>query len=287
MANVSIYKFCFQVPTLDYWEGDAIHYSLSTNELLDQLSESESENSIIICSLASKEDLLQLVSFYQKKKLALKDKNHIVILVDHQNNEKLTEAASRLSLHQIISSKQYLADEEGIILKLVQEFEENHQTNKANQTYEDLFSSNNKLVIKSNTKRRLYPVEEFTELSAENKKTELEVMTETPVAKLTLYEGEKAIESILEDYFDREVILKTKVLPEDNQLILEFKISYLGEKKGLRLSAEVINIEVIDNEEYQVTLKVNSHLKELEVMLKVFQKREQNIRNFLKKVRGI
>ncbi len=285
MANVSIYKFCFQAPTLDYWEGDVIHYSSSANELLEQLS--ESENSIIICSLASKEDLLQLVSFYQKKKLALKDKNHIVILVDHQNNEKLTEAASRLSLHKIISSKQYFADEEEIVLKLVQEFEDNHQTNKANQTYEDLFSSSNKLVIKSNTKRRLYPIEEFTELAGETKKNELEVMTETPVAKLTLYEGEKAIESTLEDYFDREVILKTKVLPEDNQLILEFKISYLGEKKGLRLSAEVINIEVIDNEEYQVTLKVNSHLKELELMLKVFQKREQNIRNFLKKVRGI
>lgn len=285
MANVSIYKFGFQGSTIDYWDGDVIHYSLSANELLEQLS--ASDNSIIICSLASKEDLLQLVSFYQKKKLALKDKNHIVVLVDHQTSEKLTEAASRLSLHKIILSQQYFADEEGMILRLVEEFETNYQTNKANQTYEDLFSANNKVVIKSNTKRRLYPVEEFTEISGDSKKTELEVMMETPVSKFTLYEGEKAIEATLEDYFDREVILKTKVLPEDNQLILEFKLSYLGEKKGLRLSAEVINIEVIDNEEYQVTLKVNSHLKELEVMLKVFQKREQNIRNFLKKVRGI
>lgn len=285
MANVSIYKFCFEEPNLEYWEGDAIHYSSNASELLDQLN--EVENSIIICSLASKEDLLQLVNFYQKKKLALKDKNHIVILIDHQNNGKLTEAASRLSLHKIISSKQYFADEEEIISNLAQEFEENYQTNKANQTYEDLFSSNSKLVIKNNTKRRLYPVEEFTEIPGESKKTELEVMTESPIVKLTLYEGEKAIDSSLEDYFDREVILKTKVLPEDNQLILEFKLSYLGEKKGLRLAAEVINIEVIDNEEYQVTLKVNSHLKELEVMLKVMQKREQNIRNFLKKVRGI
>ena len=285
MANVSIHKFCFEESTMEYWGGYAIHYSSNTQELLDQLR--GKTHCLIICSLSSKEDLLQLVSFFQKKKTALRDTTHSIILVDHQNNEKLLEAASRLSVQKIIPYQQFINNEEEMIEDLIEEFERGTQSNKVNQTYEDLFSTNETVIIKSNTKRRLYPIEEITELPADSHKSELEVMTEAPVTKLTLYEGEKKIESILEDYFDRELILRTKVLPEDNQLILEFKISYLGDKKGLRLQAEVINIEMIDNDEYQVTLKINSHLKEFEVMLKVMQKREQNIRNFLKKVRGI
>lgn len=281
MANLRLYKFRFP-QSLSSWQGEEIEYSQTAAELLSQV-EFSSKHSLILCGLSSKDDLLQIVNFYQKKKTVLQDNPHTIILVDFQEGGKLLEAALRLSFTKIISGSKYLDAEIELLNSLVTELNEQSGKHTSHQTYEDLFSSTDKLVVRSNTKRRLYPVEEITPLMTH--KSEDEVMRENPVVSFKLYEGENIIESSFSDYFDREVYLTTSTLPESNHLILEFKSLYLGEKKGLRLKTQVINIE--ENEgEFQLTLKVESHLKEFEAMLKVYQKREKSISHFMKKVKG-
>lgn len=272
MANLAIHKFRF--PESITGGSENISYSSTAAELFSKIG--NSEELLILCALSSKEDLLQIVSFFQQRKQHLKAVFPKIVLIDFQGGPKLLEAAQRLSFDKIISSKDYLADEEEIILKLSQEDSRSHHT------YEDLFSSGEKLVLKKNTKRRIYPVEEESEI---NPRPELEVITETPVVTFKIYIDEKVIEASFSDYFDREIYLTTKTLPEDNHVTLEFKFSYLSKKKGLRLKAEVINIEE-DNGEYLLTLKVESHLIEFETMLKIYHQREQNINAFMKKVKG-
>lgn len=279
MANFTIYKFRFP-ESLSNWEDKKINTYETAQDLLDDLT--GSDHALILFGLSTKEDLLQIINFYQKKRTSLKNTPHTIVLVDFQNGGKLLEAAQRLSIDHFFSGEDFLASEESHILSLVKEIQDRDGKVASHQTYEDLFSGADKVVLKKNTKRRLYPVEEVQEIK---NRSPLEVMTEAPVVTFRLYEGDKLIECEFVDYFDREIYLTSKVLPEDNSLTLEFRSSYLDEKKGLRLKTEVINIEDEDGK-YQLTLRVESHLKEFEVMLKVFQKREQNIAHFLKKVKG-
>jgi len=278
MANLAIHKFRFP-QGLRSLDNQEITFSDSVNELIDQLV--MADHILILCGLSSKEDLLQIISFYQKKKQALKDIPHSIILVDFQDDKKLLEAAERLSLDKVYKEKNYLETESEILSGIIEKINANLGKLASHQTYEDLFSTD-KVVLKKNTRRRLYPVDQESIIANPEA---IEVMVESPVVSFKIYAGEKLIDSTFLDYFDREIYLKTKVLPEDNNLILEFKFSYLNQKKGIRLKAEVINIEE-DDGEYQLTLKIESHLKEFELMLKVFQAREKNISLFLKKVKG-
>lgn len=279
MANIVIHKFRFP-ESLDYWCGETpIVYSQTANVLMDNLS--ESGNALVLCGLRSKDDLLQIINFFQRKK-TLKDMNLFIVIVDFQEGGKLLEAAQRLTIDRLIKGDHYLANEEDILTRLVDLMKESFEKYPGNQTYEELFGGSSTFVVKNSSKRRIYPVEADIEIPSNDPHR---TITETPVVSFGLYEGDKLIESTFVDYFDREVILNTKELPTDKNLILEFKFSYLGEKKGLRLKTEVISIDE-DEGQYQVTLRVQSHQKELETMFKIFQKREQNITEFLKKVRG-
>lgn len=279
MANLRLYKFRFP-HSLTHWNGQEITYAQTAAELLGEVD--NSSHALILCGLSSKDDLLQIVNLYQKKKQLLQEQPYSIVLVDFQQGGNLLAAAQRLSFDQIFTGSEYLDHEDEVLSALEEKISELKGKHTSHQTYEDLFGVSDTLVIKSKTKRRLYPVEEVQALHAASP---LEAMTENPIISFKLYEGENIIESTFNDYFDREVYLTTKVLPESNNLILEFKSSYQGEKKGLRLKTEVINIEESDNE-YQLTLKVESHLLEFEAMLKVYQKREKNISNFIKKVKG-
>lgn len=280
MANLTIYKFRFP-DSLNNWEDQKINTYETAQNLLDDLT--GSDHALILCGLSSKEDLLQIISFYQKKRTALKNIPHTIVLVDFQQGGKLLEAAQRLSVDHFFTGENFLASEETHLSTLVSEINDRDGKVASHQTYEDLFSDSDKVVLKKNTKHRLYPVQEVQEIK---NRSPLEVMTEAPVVSFRLYEGDKYIECEFVDYFDREIYLTSKVLPEDNSLTLEFRSSYLDEKKGLRLKTEIISIEEEDGE-YQLTLRIESHLKEFEIMLKVFQKREQNIAHFLKKVKGL
>lgn len=279
MANLAIYKFRFP-HSLDSWEGQKINFLASAQELLDNVVSAEC--ALILCGLSSKEDLLQIINFYQQKRSTLKNIPHTVILVDFQEGGKLLQAAQRLTFDKLFSGNTFLTSEYEQLRTLVDEIHHRHGKVASHQTYENLFSSNETVVLKKNTKRRLYPVEEVSEIKT---RSPLEVMTETPVVEFRLFEGDKLIESEFVDYFDREIYLKTSVMPEDNNLVLEFRSSYQEVRKGLRLKTQVVSIEEEEGE-YQLTLKVESHLKEFEVMLKVFQKREQMISHFMKRAKG-
>lgn len=279
MKKLKIHKFLF--PLTPAKVRGEFTYSTQSEELWENLA--QDCPCLVLCALQTKADLIQLVNFFQKKKLQPLPKPATLVLVDFQKDSKLLAAAQRLSFAKIISASRYLADEERSIAELLLFHQEQSGTKSStHQTYEDLFSGQDKLVLRDKSKLRLSPV--LAEVIAAPRPIN-EVLTETPQVSIRLYANEKVIESRFNDYFEGEIHLTWPAIPEDNHLTLEFRFSYQGINKGLRLKGEVINIEE-DDDEYQVVLKIESHLTEFEGMLELYQEREKNINTFIKKVKG-
>ncbi len=134
------------------------------------------------------------------------------------------------------------------------------------------------------TKLALVPEEEVTD----EEKTLKELTSETKVSSYLIQNGTKVI-CHLDDYFDDTIIFKTnqvgiKALASAN---LDMIFNYLEKDSKLKFATDILAVDDDGEGSQYITLKIDkSNTLSLGVFMRLFEIRQENINQFLKKAKG-
>lgn len=144
--------------------------------------------------------------------------------------------------------------------------------------------STDKITSHYKTKLALVPEEE----AADEEKTLKELTSETKVSSYLIQNGTK-VTCHLDDYFDDTIIFKTdqvgiKALASAN---LDMIFNYLEKDSKLKFATDILAVDDDGEGSQYITLKIDKgNTLSLGVFMRLFEIRQENINQFLKKAKG-